>query len=154
MIDLHDIDGTLRYWAEHVLRREDGGLGYASQSIYRQIEPGKEAAVGADVSRMFAGVPLGVMDADDVRKLDLVEHLIMRVLDGGSRSALLAFYLQPGTVDQKAKSLGTTRRTMYRWVDLAKANLKSKLLAAARGVRQEGFAFHVADMPQEAANTE
>ncbi|MEO4030708.1 hypothetical protein ABH313_21985 [Chromobacterium vaccinii] len=152
MIDLNDIDGTLRFWAEHVLRREDGGLGYASQSIYRQMEPGEEAAVGADVSRMFAGVPLGVRDPADLAKLDLVERIVMRELDAGSRAALLAFYLQPGTVAQKARSLNVTRVTLYRWVDLAKASVKAKILAAQRGVRQEGFPFHVANVPQEAAN--
>ncbi|MGC0151027.1 hypothetical protein ACPRNU_01030 [Chromobacterium vaccinii] len=144
MIDLNDIDSTLRAWSEYVLRREEGGLGFAQQSIYRQIEAGGEAAVAAP----FAGVPLGVMDAADRQLLDQVEHVVMRVLDAGSRAALMAFYLGRGTVDQKARDLGTTRRTLYRWVDLAKANLKAQLLAAKRSVRQRSYPFHVADMPQ------
>ncbi|WP_440217166.1 hypothetical protein [Chromobacterium piscinae] len=148
MIDLNDIDSTLQAWADYVTRRADGGLGYAMQSIYRQMEQGSEAAVGVDVVAPFAGVPLDVRDAADQEKLDLVERVVMREVEPSSRAVILAWYLGRGTVEQKAKDLGTTRRTLYRWLELARAAVAAKLLALRRGVRQEGFAFKVADMPQ------
>lgn len=150
MINLNDVDEALQQWAGYVARREDGGLGYATQSLYRQMDPGTERAVGVDVVVPFGGVPVDVRDPADQAKLDLVERVVTREVDPSTRAVILTWYLGRGTVEQRARDLGTTRRTLYRWVEQAKLAVASKLVALTRGIRQTAFPMRLAQVPQAA----
>lgn len=150
MISLNEVDEALQQWAGYVARRQDGGLGYAMQSLYRQIESGTEAAVGVDVIVPFAGVPVGVRDPADQAKLDLVERVVMREVTPSTRDVILAWYLGRGTIDQRARDLGTTRRTLYRWLDNARLAVAGKLTELQRGIRQKGFTMRLENVPAAA----
>ena len=140
MVNLNDIDESLRFWADYVARRQDGGLGYAMQSLYRLIESGENAVAG---NVAFLGMPVDVRDPADQEKIDLVERIVMREIDERSRQVILAWYLGRGTIDQRARDLGTTRRTLYRWVESAKLLVARKLIEIRRGIRQAGIPMRV-----------
>nr|WP_294864364.1 hypothetical protein [uncultured Pseudogulbenkiania sp.] len=152
MIDLNDVDQALCRWAEYVARREDGGLGYASQSIYRQIvnDPAMLAAVGANVVTPFAGVPVGVRDPADQDKIDLIERVVTREVEPSTKAVIMVWYLGRGTVDQRARDLGTTRRTLYRWIENARIAVASKIMEVLRGVRQTAFPVKMQHIPSAA----
>ncbi|GAB2885308.1 hypothetical protein GCM10027202_12390 [Microvirgula curvata] len=151
MVNLNDIDEALRLWAGYVARREDGGLGYAMQSLYRMVESGPERAVGFGMVVPFAGVPIDVRDPAEQEKLELIERVVMREVTPSVRVVVLSWYLGRGTVDQRARDLGTTRRTLYRWVENAKLAVAQKVAAMRYGVRQTAFPI-VADRYRLAAN--
>lgn len=150
MIHLNDIDEALQLWAGYVARRQDGGLGYAMQSIYRQMDPGTERAVGVSVVVPFGGVPVDVRDPAEQAKLDLIERVVMREVQPTTREVIMVWYLGRGTVDQRARDLGTTRRTLYRWAENAKLAVASKVVELQRGIRQSAFPLRVEKIPAAA----
>jgi hypothetical protein len=150
VINLNEVDETLQQWAGYVARRADGGLGYAMQSLYRQIESGPERAVGLNVVMPFAGVPVDVRDPAEQAKLDLVERVVMREVSPSTREVILTWYLGRGTIEQRARDLGTTRRTLYRWLESAKLAVASKLVELMRGIKQTAFPIKLHDVPAAA----
>lgn len=149
MVNLNDVEAALQLWAGYVARRQDGGLGYAMQSIYRLMEPGDQAASGFDVVP-FAGVPVDVRDPAEQAKLDLIERVVMREVDPSTQKVILAWYLGRGTVTQKARDLGCHRDTLYSWIKKAHTTVAAKLTELLRGVRQRHFMMRVTDIPQAA----
>lgn len=112
------IDMRLQRWAEWSCRREDNGTGYAMSVLNRMI-------VGSEVwaETSFDSRPL--IDCGDVEAMD-TEHAVQSLRHELKR-VVIECYIQRGTKEQKARSLGMCLKTMYLKLDMAHVRVMDAL---------------------------
>lgn len=94
----------LAKWGEWSARRESGGLGFPRECSYTRLQ--------ARSGEGFAASPDVDSDAMDTERAvnELPEHL---------RDTVRAYYVKPGTVEQKARDLRCGRDTVYSRIERA-----------------------------------
>ncbi len=88
----------MQQWAEWLLQRESGGLGFPSECSYTRMQQRSDSS----------GCISPNIDVDAMQVEDAV-----RELPSYLRDTARAFYVAPGTIEQKAKALRCHRDTVY-----------------------------------------
>ena len=97
MVDEY-IKGRMQQWAEWLLQRESGGLGFPSECSYTRMQQRSDSS--GSIS------PNIDVDAMQIEKAvgELPDYL---------RQTAREFYVAPGTIEQKAKALRCHKDTIY-----------------------------------------
>lgn len=99
------VHATFIEWARWVRRTDEGPAGYGKSVLLKVMEGKGEILPGAPfiASR-------GLSDLD--KRMLRVERFISQ-LSKRDRRLIKVFYLQPNTVETKAKRLGMSKRSLY-----------------------------------------
>lgn len=104
MVDESDyIKARLARWGEWCARRESGGLGFPRECSYTRLQ-----------ARSDSGLISPEINAEAVE----TERAVAALPDF-LRDTVRSYYVEPGTVDQKARSLRCARDTIYARIDRA-----------------------------------
>lgn len=106
------IEQRLRQWADWLVQRESGGLGFPSECSYTRMQ--QRSGTGGCIS---PDVDIEAMQMEDAVR-DLPDYL---------RETVRSYYVDPGTVDQKVQHLRCGRRALFYRITAAQEKIKSWL---------------------------